>query len=172
MTIRRRIRSSSPPLGNRVRARAAGFSLIELITVIVLLGALAVFVIPRLNPTGFDRYAFRHELLSALRYAQKTAMASGCGVAVQLDAGADSYSVLLRSGGSATDCGSGGFGTALQHPAAGGAYAGSAAPGADLQTSGTVEFDGFGSYISGLTSINLAGGPAIEIDSVTGYVRD
>ncbi len=149
-----------------------GFSLIELIAVIAIIGALAVFAIPRFNTTGFDRYAFRHELLSALRYAQKTAMASGCDVAVQVDGGADSYSVLLRSGGTATDCGSGGFGMSLQHPAAGGAYAGTAPSGADLQTSGTVTFDGFGAHTGGPTSITLAGGPAIQIDAVTGYVRD
>lgn len=155
-----------------VRRHGFGFSVIELIAVIAIVGALAVIVIPRLNPAGFERYAFRHDLLSALRYAQKTAMASGCDVAVVLDAGADSYSVLLRSGGTATDCGGGGFGEALQHPAAGGAYAGSAAAGADLQTSGTVAFDGFGAHLSGPTSIDLAGGPAIQIDAVTGYVRD
>ncbi len=149
-----------------------GFSLIELIAVIAIVGALAVIAIPRFNTANFDRYAFRHELLSALRYAQKTAMASGCDVAVQLDDGADSYSVLLRDGGTSTDCGGGGFGTALQHPAAGGAYSGTGASGADLQTSGTVVFDGFGGYVSGPTSISLAGGPAIEIDAVTGYVRD
>jgi MSHA pilin protein MshC len=151
-----------------------GFSLIELIAVIVIIGALAVIALPRFNTSGFDRYAFRHELLSALRYAQKTAMASGCAVEVQLDGGADSYRVVLRTSGSATDCGTGGFGAPLQHPAAGGNYTGTAPAGADLQTTGAVRFDGFGQNVSSpmVTSITLAGGPPIQIDSVTGYIRD
>ncbi len=99
-------------------------------------------------------------------------MASGCDVAVQLDSSAESYSLLLRTGGSATDCGGGGFGTVLQHPAAGGDYTGAAPTGADLQTGGMVIFDGFGAHVSGPTSIGLAGGSAIQIEDVTGYVRD
>ncbi|MDZ7829085.1 MAG: type II secretion system protein [Halofilum sp. (in: g-proteobacteria)] len=64
-----------------------GFTIIELITVLVMVGALAVFVVPRLDPEGFDRYGFRQEVLSAARYAQKTAMASGCDVQLAVSTG-------------------------------------------------------------------------------------
>lgn len=152
--------------------RARGFTIIELIAVMMIVGALAVFVVPRLNPSGFERYAFRHELLSALRYAQKTAMASGCEVEVNLNGGADSYALFYRAGGTATDCGAGGFTDPLQHPAGSGGYAGTAGSGANLGTTGLVRFDGFGNHISGPAVITLAGGPDIRIDGVTGYVRD
>jgi MSHA pilin protein MshC len=53
-----------------------GFTLIELIMVVVILGVLAVFAAPRLLNTG-DLYArgFHDETLAYLRYAQKTAIA-------------------------------------------------------------------------------------------------
>jgi len=47
--------------------KSRGFTVIELVTVLVIVGALAVFVLPRLNPEGFDRYGFRQEPASASR---------------------------------------------------------------------------------------------------------
>ena len=57
-------------------AHAEGFTLIEMIMVIVILGVLAVFVAPRMMGTS-DFYArgFHDETLGYLRYAQKTAIA-------------------------------------------------------------------------------------------------
>lgn len=158
-------------------ARKHGFTIIELVAVLVIVGALSVVVVPRLNPAGFERYVFRHELLSALRYAQKLAMGSGCEVAIAFDASADSYRVLMRTGGTATTCGPAGnlFDDPVQHPAGDGDYTGAAGAGADLQAvspAGPLVFDGFGNRKSGPTSITLAGGPAIQIDAVTGYVHD
>lgn len=151
---------------------ARGVSLIELVAVIAILGALAVFALPRLETAGFDRYAFRQELLAALRYARTTALASGCEVAVELTGGSDRYALFYRDGGGATSCGGGGFTDAVADPARGGAFAGTGAAGVDLQTSGTVVFDGFGAHAGGPTTVAFAAAPAIEIDGVTGYVHD
>ena len=53
-----------------------GFTLVELIMVIVLLGVLAVFAAPRFfNSNEFNAYGFKDETLTLLRYAQKTAVA-------------------------------------------------------------------------------------------------
>lgn len=147
--------------------------MIELVTVMVIIGALAVFVVPRLNPSGFERYAFRNELLAAVRYAQKTAMASGCDVAVRLDASADRYEVLVRANATEIDeCGDGGFTEALRHPAAGGVYAGTAPAGVNITPNqpGYLVFDGFGAHAGGPTTIGFAGGGSIRIDDVTGYI--
>lgn len=53
-----------------------GFTLIELVMVIVMLGILAIFAAPRMFNSG-DFYArgFHDETLALLRYAQKTAIA-------------------------------------------------------------------------------------------------
>lgn len=148
-----------------------GFTVIELVTVLLIVGALAIFVVPRMNPEGFDRYGFRQEVLSAARYAQKTAMASGCDVELDVSAGGDSVALNLRSGGDDTSCGTGGFTDPVQHPASGGAFTLSAPDGVDITGGGTVVFDGFGDPDTGMT-ITFASGPSVIIEAVTGYAHD
>lgn len=65
---------SSRYCGDRTQA---GFTLVELIVSIVLISILAAVVLPKWNAsTGFEERAFRDEVLSALRYAQKSAIAA------------------------------------------------------------------------------------------------
>ncbi|MEO6292772.1 MAG: prepilin-type N-terminal cleavage/methylation domain-containing protein [Burkholderiaceae bacterium] len=67
-------RSSNGP--KRQSLSQSGFTLTELIMVIVMLGVLAVFAAPRIFNSG-DFYArgFHDETLALLRYAQKSAIA-------------------------------------------------------------------------------------------------
>jgi MSHA pilin protein MshC len=51
-----------------------GFTLVELITIIVILGILAVVAIPRMGNTDYKTREFRDKVVSALRYAQKTSV--------------------------------------------------------------------------------------------------
>ncbi|HCX82063.1 MAG TPA: general secretion pathway protein GspH [Rhodoferax sp.] len=56
--------------------RQHGFTLVELIMVVVMLGVLAVFAAPRVfNRNDFDARGFHDQVLSTLRFAQKTAIA-------------------------------------------------------------------------------------------------
>lgn len=145
--------------------RLHGYTLIELVTVLVLIGALAVFASAQFRTQGFERYAFREELISAARYAQKIALASGCEVRLQVDG--SGYGLYYRDGGSDTTCGSGGFGTPVQDPAGGGAYSGSS----DAVTNSlTVTFGTDGTTSGG--TVNVQGQPDIVIESGTGYVHD
>ncbi len=60
----------------RQQARARGFTMVELVIVLVLLGILAVFGMPRLIAAiSMQDDAWRDELQSALRYAQKASVA-------------------------------------------------------------------------------------------------
>ena len=52
-----------------------GFSLLELITIIVVLGALAFFALPRLRPSDTSLLTSRDTLVAALTHAQQIAMA-------------------------------------------------------------------------------------------------
>lgn len=151
--------------------RARGFTLIELVTVIVIVGALAVFVVPRLNTAGFDRFGFRQEIMSAARYAQKTAMASDCSVQLQVDAAGDLVSLFYRAGGDDSTCGGGGFTSPVQSPSEGGNFVLSAPSGVDITGGGNVVYDGFGVPNSGLT-ITFATGSSITIEPVTGYAHE
>lgn len=53
--------------------RASGFTLVELVTAMLLIGILAVVAFPRMNASVYRELAFRDQAISALRFAQKTA---------------------------------------------------------------------------------------------------
>jgi MSHA pilin protein MshC len=85
-----------------------GFTRVELLMVIVIIGILAVVVGPRFfDRKVFDERLFHEQLASAVRYAQKQALASGCLVQAQLD----SSGLRLRR---AADCVSGAYSANLQ----------------------------------------------------------
>lgn len=55
------------------RKGQSGFTLIELVMVIIILGVLAVVALPRMDTSGYRAFEFHAKTVSALRYAQKTA---------------------------------------------------------------------------------------------------
>lgn len=54
--------------------RHSGYTIIELVTIIVILGILAVVALPRIGNNTYRSHEFRDRAVSALRYAQKTAV--------------------------------------------------------------------------------------------------
>lgn len=64
-------------------SRQAGFTLIELIVTLVIIGIISLVALPRFsNNDDFDNRIFRDEVISALRYAQKKAVATRRNVCV------------------------------------------------------------------------------------------
>ena len=64
-----------------------GFTLIELVMVIVIIGALSVTALPKFSDTSvFQSRGFADQVLATLRYAQKTAIAQHRNVCVGLAA--------------------------------------------------------------------------------------
>ncbi|MDE2616540.1 MAG: prepilin-type N-terminal cleavage/methylation domain-containing protein [Burkholderiales bacterium] len=67
------------------RRGTSGFTLIELVMVLVLLGILAVFVLPRIELTrGFDEVGYRDAVRATLEFARKSAVAERRNVLVTL----------------------------------------------------------------------------------------
>lgn len=143
-----------------------GFNLIELVTVLVLVGALAVFAVPRLNTAGFSGYGFHEELLAVARHAQKTATASRCEVQLAVSAVNDDYTVSYTGAGPGACAGG-----PLTAPGRGGNLAGSAPGNVDINQGDTVTFDGFGVPGSAAT-IEINNRRQVVIEAFTGYVHD
>lgn len=141
-------------------ATVRGFTLVELVTILVLIGILAAFAAPRLDLETFRQQAFRDELTNALRRARKVALASGCPVQVSVDG--NGYS-LDYTGAGGTACGGGEL---LPHPTGGGPFQGSG----DISSGGTVVFDAMGRTASGLT-IELGDGSQVIVEAGSGYIH-
>ena len=74
----------------------AGFTVVELVLVIVIVGVLGAIAGPRFfDNATFDERAYYDELVTSLRYAQKVSVASGC--RVRVDITATTYSLTQQS---------------------------------------------------------------------------
>jgi MSHA pilin protein MshC len=144
-----------------------GFTLLELLSIILLVGILSAVAVSRLNITAFSTASFEQELRSAIRFAQKFAIVSGCEVEVDVSAGG--YALRVRSDAAANGCLAAvqPFGTLLNNPV-GGAF--TAAPPAGVIV-GVANFiyDRRGQPSGG--AIITVDTQTITVEAVTGYVH-
>ncbi len=169
--------------------RPRGFTLIELIMVIVMLGVLAVVAAPRMfDSSAFNARGLHDTTLAYLRYAQKTAIAQRRTVCVNFT----SSSVDLRIGKNANDLGfvncAGANGSALNGPdgkaaasVSGVSYAAATVGGIScLATPAAFNFDALGqpvntsgAAIATAQCMQVANAAnAITVEAATGYVHE
>lgn len=95
-----------------------GFTLVELVMVIVLLGIISATALPRFfSRNDFDERVFFDDTLNAARYAQKLSIATGCKTVFSISA--NQYQLLQGA-----SCNTAPFTTSVTNPFRGGAYTG------------------------------------------------
>lgn len=168
------------PAPLRTRQELRGFTLIELIMVIIILGVLAVFAAPRIfNNDDFYARGFHDETLALLRYAQKTAVAQRRTVCVAFTV--SSVSLTMANDSATIDCSTptplGLTGPRGENPAAipstsrgitfnGGAPGGFSFNGLGQPISTT------GATLAAQTVIQINNADNVYVEAVTGYVHD
>lgn len=163
----------------RFMGRTCGFTMVELMVTIIIVGILAVSIGPRFfELDAFRARGFYDETLAVLHYAQKTAIAQRRAVYVRLDGATETVTACYTSvfPCAAVDQVPGPYG---EKP-----YTITAADGVDLQVTGTYFFDALGrpynasdivptSTFTALTISIVGGGDAraITVERETGYAR-
>lgn len=148
-----------------------GYTMVELITVMVVLGIISAVAIPKLLGNDMAGPAFRAELVSALRYAQKTAVSHRRLVCAAVNGLTVTLTIASAPGAAACD-------TALVLPDGSNSYTSkdsavsAAAPANPLyfRPEGTITSDGAGTttVAGSVTVTNLT---SIAIQGATGYVE-
>ncbi|AZG34562.1 pilus assembly FimT family protein [Shewanella psychromarinicola] len=89
---------------SRQRNIQLGFTLVELVTTIILMGIIAVAVLPRLlSDSSYSAYTLRNEFISELRLVQLKAM-QNTDQCYQIDVTSSGYTLRHFSGRSAGTC--------------------------------------------------------------------
>ena len=135
--------------------KTSGFTLVELIVTILIIGILSISIAPRFfNVNSYQDRKASDELLTALRYTQQIAMARGGDI--QLNLQTDNYTIELTDG------------TDLRSPT------GSAYPiffdGVTTSTV-TIEYDGLGTRVPDNELDIIIGTKTIRIEQGTGYAH-
>ena len=162
-----------------------GFTLIELIMVIVLLGVLSVFAAPRMfNNQDFYARGFHDETMAYLRYAQKTAIAQRRTVCVTFSANSLTLAAALNAPTAAANADCASAATTFSGPK------GESPP--KLEATGTVTYTAatpatFNFYFNGLGQPTTSAGvvltaartlqvngatQSITVEADTGYVHE
>jgi len=146
-----------------------GFTLIEMVMVIIILGTLSAVVLPKLSLNTFEVEAVSGELIAAIRYAQEKSMSN---------TGAPDYQIAITVGGYLVTQN----GVNIIHPVNGVAPYQSNWTNVTLAPPGVIAFDGYGvPTLSGalifggnqaVVTVTMNGGSdTVTLERVTGYTR-
>lgn len=155
-----------------LRGSQRGFTLVELITVLIILGVLATVAVPRLmNRDAFSTRGFHDEVITALQFARQQAIAQRRLVCVTVTA---NTVTIAQTGAPASNI----CNRPLQNPATGAAYALAAPNGVAIADGGgtplplVLTFNSLGESNRGAT-LNIVGDGtrSLTVAAGTGYVH-
>ncbi|HVS25967.1 MAG TPA: type II secretion system protein [Burkholderiales bacterium] len=142
----------------------SGFTLVELITTLIIVGILAAIAAPRFfTQQVYSDRGFYDQTLAITRYAQKSAIALRRNVCVNIAPPSINLTYASAAGsGSACD-------TALPSPVGGSPFTITGPSGVTLSPSTTITFVALGS--AGATTTITVSSRTITVESGTGYVH-
>jgi MSHA pilin protein MshC len=147
-----------------------GFTLVELVVVLVIMGILAAVAAPRFfDDRTFLQRGYYEELASALKYAQKLAVATGCPVRFALSSGG--YEARQQAAQSGTcNTGDASWATNVQL-ADGQLLAGTSPLGVAAAPAVTVTFDALGRTNLGSDQSITVGPFSMTVRAESGFVQ-
>jgi MSHA pilin protein MshC len=155
------LQAGERPLDSCVHVQR-GFTLVELITVMVIIGIVAVAAMPRFFDNTFQSRGFYDQVISTLRFAQKTAVAQHRFVCVTFTA-----TTITLTHGAAPACGN-----ALTSPTGVTPYIVTAPGGVTMAGGVNFNFDALGRPTPPQPGITVTGyATPIVVEAETGYVR-
>jgi MSHA pilin protein MshC len=144
-------------------AGSQGFTLPELVAVLVVMSVLAVVALPRLWGSSFNELTLYDDTLAALRYAQRTAVTQQRTVCATFTATQLTLTYASAYGSTVCD-------QPLVRPASTAQYQVTAASPVSYTAASTFRFDRVG--IPNLSqTITISGGKTLIVEAGTGYVH-
>lgn len=152
----------------RMRTRAAGFTTVELVVTLVIVGILAAIALPRFqDSTAFTQRGFYDEVKAALRYAQKLAIAKRREVCVDFPPGQMvlTFNPTTVAGAACT--------SAVNLPGQSAPYVVNVPAGIVLLPSANFRFNGLGQPTPAPVTVSLTGRALpITVEAETGHVTN